>query len=430
MIAQQLVEKAIKGAQGAQATLSQSESTDVSFENDKLKSTQSSQRTQIDVRVIVDGKIGTSTTTDIQDLDGVVARALESAEYGSPARFEFPGLQPAQEVAVYDERLPSLTKPVMIQAGQEMMALVKAYNPGILVGAGIEKLVSRTEFVNSAGAEFVDESTLFSLGLHGELVRGTDILHAGHNHIWRKHDTDPVAAARKAIAWFRMAEQIAPIQSGNMPVVFTPVGLQVLLLSLGWGLDGKNVLLGASPLVAKLGEQIAVRRFSLIDDPLIDYAANSSRYDGEGIPRQVTTLIQDGVVSNYLFDLDTAARTDVQSTGHGPDRRPTNTVLKEGETPFEEMVKGIETGVLVHNVMGRGQDNAISGEFSVNLRLGYKIEGGEIVGRVKDCMLAGNVYDALQDIVAIGDEAERVSGRFLNGFLPYVQIGKLSVVAR
>lgn len=67
--------------------------------------------------------------------------------------------------------------------------------------------------------------------------------------------------------------------------------------------------------------------------------------------------------------------------------------------------------------------------FSVNLQFAYKIEGGEIVGRVKDCMLAGNVYDALQDIVAIGDEAERVGGRF-SGFLPYVQIGKLSVVAR
>ena len=106
MIAGQIVEVAIKGAQGAQATLSRSESIGVSFENDKLKSTQSSQRTQIDVRVIVDGKVGTSTTTDTGDLDGVVARALESAEYGSPVHFEFPGPRPGAEVEVYDERVP------------------------------------------------------------------------------------------------------------------------------------------------------------------------------------------------------------------------------------------------------------------------------------------------------------------------------------
>ena len=75
------MEKAAKRAQGAQATLTQSEATDVSFENDTLKSTQSSQRTEIDVRVIVDGRVGAATTTDTGDLDGVVARALESAAY-------------------------------------------------------------------------------------------------------------------------------------------------------------------------------------------------------------------------------------------------------------------------------------------------------------------------------------------------------------
>jgi PmbA protein len=429
MIARQTVEKAIEGTQGAQATLSRSESVDVSFENDKLKSTQSSQRTQIDVRVIVDGKVGTSTTTDTGDLDGVVARALESAEYGSPVHFEFPGPQPGAEVEVYDERVPSVTQPEMIQVGQEMLELVKAYNPDILVGAEIGKRVTRTEFANSAGTAFVDENTHFRLSIGGELVRGTDILYAGHGYARRNRDIDHVAIARKAIEWFRMAEQIAPIESGDLPVIFTPLGLQVLLLSLGLGLDGKNVLLGASPLAGKMGEQIADRRFTLVDDPLIDYAANSSKYDGEGVPRQVTPLIQGGAVSNYLYDLDTAGRAGTRSTGHGPDRRPTNVVLRAGETPLAEMVKGIERGVLVHYVMGLGQGNAISGEFSVNLQLAYKIEGGEIVGRVKDAMLAGNVYDALQDIVAIGDEAEPVGGWF-SGFLPYVQVGKLSVVAR
>ena len=67
------------------------------------------------------------------------------------------------------------------------------------------------------------------------------------------------------------------------------------------------------------------------------------------------------------------------------------------------MVKSIDTGILVHYVMGLGQGNALAGEFSVNLELAFKIERGEIVGRVKDCMLAGNVYDALQDIAAVGN---------------------------
>ena len=83
MTVNQLIEKAMVKAQGAQASLGQSESTAVSFENDKLKSVKSSQSTGMSVKVIVDGKIGTSHTTDVDDVDGVVARALEAAEFGN-----------------------------------------------------------------------------------------------------------------------------------------------------------------------------------------------------------------------------------------------------------------------------------------------------------------------------------------------------------
>jgi len=430
MIANRLVEQAMKKAQGAQATLWQAESAGVSFENDKLKSTRSSQRTGIEVKVIVDGKVGTSHTTDIHDLDGVVTRALESAEFGSPAHFQFPGPQQGTEVKVYDEEVLPVTKPEMIQIAQEMMELVKEYNPDILFGADVSKKVSKTEFANSGGAEFTDESTDFGVGISGQWIRGTDILEAEHGFGWKKRAIDHVAIARQVIEWFRMAENIAPIQSGDMPVIFAPVGMGVLGLTLVLGLNGKNVLLGASPLAGKLGEKIADQRFSLTDNPLIDYAGNSSKYDDEGIAHQITPLIENGVVRNFLYDLDTAGRAGTKTTGHGTGCDPTNLIFKEGDTPYEEMVKSIKEGLLVVNVMGLGQGNPISGEFSVNVQLGYKIEDGEIVGRVKDVMLAGNVYDALNDIVAIGDKAEWLSTFGGSHLVPPIQIGSLSVVAR
>ena len=103
MIVTQLIEKAMKKAQGAHAWLNQSESTDVSFETNRLKSVESSQRTGLGIKVILDGKVGSSNTTDIKDIDGVVDRALESAEFGSPAHFDFPVPQEATDVKVYDE---------------------------------------------------------------------------------------------------------------------------------------------------------------------------------------------------------------------------------------------------------------------------------------------------------------------------------------
>ena len=115
MIVNRLIEKAMEKAQGAQASLGQSESTNVHFENDKLKSVKSSQSTGMSIRIIVDGKIGSSHTTDIDDVDGVVARALEAAEFGSPAHFEFPGPQQGPDVKVYDDAVLPVTKGEMVR---------------------------------------------------------------------------------------------------------------------------------------------------------------------------------------------------------------------------------------------------------------------------------------------------------------------------
>ncbi|OEU52052.1 MAG: hypothetical protein BA872_07175 [Desulfobacterales bacterium C00003060] len=422
-----LIEKAMRKAQGAQASLEQSESTDVSFENDKLKSVKSSQSTRMGVKVILDGKIGLSHTTDSDDVDGVVARALEAAEFGSPAHFRFPGPQDGPDVKVFDDAVLSVTKEKMVRIGEEMIGLVKEYKSDILLSAGVDKSAGRSQFANSAGTEYTTEATAFGVWVNGQLIRGTDILWAGHGFGWKKREIDHVEIAENAIELFKMAENIAPIRSGIMPVIFAPQGVNVLLLALTLGFNGKNVFLGSSPIAGKLGEKIADERFSITDNPLLDYAIASGKYDGEGVPHCTTPLIEQGVAKNFLYDLDTAGRSGTKTTGNGVDCHPTTLVIKEGDTPYEEMVKNIREGLIVHDVLGLGQGNPISGEFSVNVLLGYKIENGEVVGRVKDVMLAGNTYEAIKNISAIGDKAEWAGGSLLT---PPIGIAKLSVVTK
>ena len=332
MIVNRLIEKAMKKAQGAQVALGQSESTNVSFENDRLKSVRSSQSTGMSIKVIVDGKIGSSHTTDIDDVDGVVARALEAAEFGSPAHFRFPGPQEGPEVKVYDDAVLPVNKEEMVRIGEEMMTLVKEYNPDILLSSGVSKNVSKGQFVSSAGIEFSTETTSFAVGVNGQWIRGTDILWAGHGFGWKKREIDHVGIARKAIELFKMAENMAPVKSGDMPVIFTPEGVNVLLLALRLGFNGKNVFLGSSPLTGKLGEKIADEAFSITDNPLLDYASSSGKYDGEGVPHQVTPLIEDGVLKYFLYDLDTAGRAGKETTGNGVGCDPTNLIIKEGDT--------------------------------------------------------------------------------------------------
>ncbi len=432
MIVQEIVVRAAGKAQGVQAVMITQETSAVDFENDRVKSAQSSQRTQIEVKVIVNGKVGTSTTTDLKDIDGVVSRALEAAAFGSPAHFELPDPQALQEVEVFDPALLGLEKPEMIRMGQQMMDMIKTYNPGILASAAVNKTVSRVEYANSRGAYYSTDHTDFNLGSGGQLVRGTDILFAGHSLGQKKRAVDTEEIAAQAIEYFRMAEQIAPIESGEMPVIFTPRGLSAVLLSLGLALDGKSVYLGASPLRDKLGQRIASPSLTIVDDPFIEYGPNSGAFDNEGVPRRVTTLVEKGVLCNFIYDLDTAGRMGAKPTGHGSNRNLTNLVIQPGSTPYQAMLKNIRQGLLVHEYLGLGQGNPINGDFSVNLFLGCKIENGKLAGRVKDVMLAGNAFEALKDITAISREREWVSGPggWFTGLVPYIQVGKLSVTAR
>jgi len=427
VIVEELVEGTRGRAMGAQAIMQEVESTSVSFENDRLKSVKSAQSTSITVRVVVDGRLGISRTTDISDRDGVVNRALEAAAFGSPVHFSLPPPRETPQVRVYDNAVPQVSREEMVGLGEGMIARVKAYNEEILLGAGVSRSVSRNQLANSAGVSLSEEATGFSLSVHGQLVRGTDILWAGHGFGWKKREIDDAAVADKAIELFRMAENMAEVRSAEMPVIFTPEGMNVLLLALRLGCNGKNVVLGASPLAGKLGERVAGDQFSLIDDPLLDYAGGTAAYDGEGVPHRVTPIVEKGVVRNFLYDLDAAGRAGAESTGNGIGCGPTNLVVGKGTTPFEEMLKDTKEGLLVHNVIGLGQGNPLSGEFSVNVHLGYKIEEGRITGRVKNVMLAGNTYEALKQIDAVGDSAEWVGGRLLT---PPVKIARLSVIAR
>ena len=429
MIVQEIVDQAKSVAQAVQATLRSHETSEVNFENDRLKSAESSQRTDIQVKVIKDGKVGLSSTTDPGDIQGVINRAVEAAEFGTPAHFQMPGPQPTQPVKTYDASLVPLAKPDMIQLGQGMMDMIKSYNPDILAGAQVTKTVQQVEFANSAGAAYTEQHSNYNVGAGGVLVRGTDILFAEHGVAQKRSGVDPEEIAERAIEYFRLAERMAPVHSGQMPVIFTPNGLVALLLSLCLGLDGKNVYLGASPLRDKLGQAIADPRFTLVDDPTIDYGASSSAFDDEGIPRQRLPLIENGVLRNFVYDLDTAGRAGARPTGHGSGRSYTNLVIQPGDTPYTEMIKAVKRGLLVDSFLGIGQGNPINGEFSANVYLGYKIENGEIVGRVKDVMLAGNTYQALKNITGLSQERQWMVWPY-TGLLPYLQIDQLSVVAK
>ncbi len=420
------LELAMRYVEGAEISQREERKSDAEYENDLLKRVEASQTSGLVVRVIVKGRLGLATATDPAEYESVVARAVELAEFGTEAKFIFPGPGAAPPVQTYDPEVERISREQLVKTGGEMIERLKAYNPEIKVYSGAGWASAKRRLINSSGLDIRTQGSHYGDGVEGVWIRGTDMLFAGRGRSWRKRPDGIERMTEQTIQDFRFAGNTASVTTKTMPVIFTPRGTRVLTLPIQLGVNGKNVLKGDSPLAGKLGQCLCAAEFSLTDDGTIDYAPDSSPYDGEGVPRRRNEIVRSGVLTRFLYDLETAGKAGTESTGNGVGCGPTNLLIAPGTSSFEEMVKSTEEGIVVESMLGLGQGNIINGDFSVNVALGYKIEKGEIAGRVKNTMIAGNAYTALNCIEAIGSEPEW----FGSHCAPYVKIAALSVVAK
>jgi PmbA protein len=186
------------------------------------------------------------------------------------------------------------------------------------------------------------------------------------------------------------------------------------------------VLQGISPLGAKVGQEVFDARFSLTDDPLRIGRAASRPLDDECVPSRATCLVERGVVQRFIYDLETAARAEVESTGNGqrgifgkPVPGYTNLVLNNVAAPHAApqqlgggLLGDVRDGLLVDELIGVGQGNVIGGAFSHPVALAYRIERGEVTGRVKDAAVAGNAYELWKRVGGFGADARWTGSRW------------------
>ena len=410
---EEILKAALKVADAADVFWVESRSTPVAFESNRLKHLQTKESRGVGLRIIKDGRIGFSATNRMEDIDGIVRRALEVSPYGARAEFSLPSATEHPQVPTYDPEVPQVSIEKMVELSQAMVDGVLAGHPDVLCDAGVSQSVVKVRILNSNGLDASYEKTVFSLGLGGTLVRGTDMLFVGDGESSCRPITDASEIVARVTGQLDQAQDMAEVTTGSFPVVFTPDAVAGLLLSpLLVGFNGKTVLQGSSPLVGRLGEKIIDERFSLYDDGTIAYRPGSRPWDDEGIPTRITPLIENGVARNFIYDLKTAAQAGAESTGNasrgaGSLPSPSTSVISiaEGDMSFEDMVTDMKEGLVVERFLGAGQTNILAGDFSGNVLLGYKVENGRMVGRVKNSMLSGNVFETLNNLIAIGSKA-------------------------
>jgi PmbA protein len=343
----------------------------------------------------------------------VVSNAIESAKFGQDAKFEFQSQNHFQDIKLLDEKVINYPIEKGIQIGKDTITKALSHNPNYECGVSIGKGVGRSRLINSSGLDVSTQYTSFGIGVDILLVKDQGLLWAGEGESSARLVEDLDKHTTKALRDLKLAEREVEITTGSYPVVFTSKAIGTLLATFETGCNGKLVQKGASPLTGKLGQKIIDERINIYDDSTIDYADGSFICDGEGVHAQRTPIFESGVLKNYIYDLQTAGMMNAKSTGNGtrsfasqPSPGNSNVIIEPGEMKFEDMIKDMKRGILVDQVLGGGQSNVLAGEFSVNIDLGYLVENGEIIGRVKDCMIAGNVFDVFNNIIAIGDKAD------------------------
>jgi PmbA protein len=214
------------------------------------------------------------------------------------------------------------------------------------------------------------------------------------------------------------SKEIADAPTGDVPVLFTPRGVAATLLDpLLSGFNGKNVVTGSSPIIGREGEKVFDERLSVYDNPLLAGASGSRPFDDEGVPSRKIGLIESGVIGEPVFDLQSAGQAGRKTTGSAqrglastPNPGISVVDITPGDMPYEKMLADMEDGLIIEGLLGAGQGNELGGDFRANVSLGYRVKNGEIVGRVKDTMISGNVYTVLNNIEAISDQADWVYG--------------------
>ncbi len=414
---ERILNEAAKLAEQAEVYCVVSEETPVQFEANRLKHVQSKQSTSIALRVIKDGKIGYATATNLKEYKKIVGSAIETAEFGMKASFDFPGISDYPQVKTYDTAIRKVSVEDMAELGTRLIDTVRQDTPELQCEASVNKVTVNIRLLNSNGGKSEHRHSLFGISIEGQLIRGTDMLFVGDSQDSCHPITDISEITGVVLQQLEFSRNQATVKTGEMPVIFTPRGIaSAMVYPLMAGFSGKIVLEGSSPVGNKVGQRMLDVNFSLYDDPLLDYCPASRPCDDEGVPSQRTPLVENGVISNFLYDLQTASLAGTKSTGSGdrqggpPSPSPSAFIFAPGSTTFDDMVADIKEGLIVEYLMGASQGNVLGGDFSGNVLLGYKIENGKVAGRVKDTMVSGNVYKALKNIGAIGSESTWVGG--------------------
>jgi len=403
-------------------------------------------RAGVGIRAIIKNAIGFSSVSSLEEnkVLGVVEEAVNIAKIRppDPSWVSLPEFKPSSgKGGIFDERVSSLDAEEMlslcvdccVSAGDVDKRIIQAM--AMVYAATISLAIVNTKGIKAydKGTGFVAYSTVKAKS-GDEEASGVDFL---FSRTFTK-DLQPIGVNVSKRAIECLGRKALPEKYVG-PVVFENTSWNELFSAIfTHGISALNVQENRSVYKGKIGSQIAKESISVVDDGTLPEGFGTTKVDDEGVPRQKTTIIEKGVLRDFLYDNYSAKREKRESSGNAsrqrlfgatayanqPTIRPSNLLIKPGKATLEGLMNEVKNCVLVKgSLIGAAHSNAITGDFSVTAENAFKIENGTVAYPLKPCTVAGNLYEALNSVVAVGNDLKC----FANVVSPSVVIERIVV---
>ena len=309
---------------------------------------------------------------------------------------------------------------------------MRRLDPAISPNITISKIDMETTVENSSGAGARVAKSVAGLGYEAKVVREGDFLTFIDGTASPTEEPDLDRFLKRLARDYDLSGNIVPLETGRYDVLFDPQTFEDLVRPVAAMLDGRNIAKKTSPLTSRLRERIFDERITIIDDPHDPTLVGSTPFDDEGVATEKRALIDRGRASSHLLDLSSMGELGESRSGNGyrvkkliggkshnalPQPLPTGIVMEPGEKPVERMIEDIKDGVYIKMLMGTILGDHVTGVVSGNVWLGFRIEKGELIGRIKNCMITFNVLDVLKNNVAHISKETEFHGDFRAPFL-------------
>lgn len=400
------------GAEYADVSADSGRSLSVELESNAIKSCDSKQGGGIYVRAIYKGGTGWANTDKLTDEDAAKAgkHAASLARLAEPDPDFITLPSPAQRYT----QVAGLGDPAVGQVDIKQLigyslsnvdGALAACGEAIVSGGFASRYVS-SSLVNSLGVSLADEGSSINGYIMVIVKRGDDVgsfydFDAARNLA----DFDPAGVgantAKEALKFLGAKK----IETGRMPVILGPLASSSIFDSIADNANAESIQRRRSFMMDKLGQKIGSDVLTITDEPHIPGGLSSRGWDSEGFPTNPLTIMENGVLKSYLYGSYTAGKAGVANTGHGTrgaSARPSNVTPKLGTITSEQIIRDTKEGLYIN--MGGLNPNSTTGDVSVSVDFGFKIENGELAYPVMNAMVGGKFLEMLANVDAVSSD--------------------------